>query len=621
MICFMRQLSKRQIELIKILGRKDVYTAERIGELLRVSSKTIRNEIRLINHLYPGSIQVLKARGYRLNNKHIFETALALEENEDHLDRSFHLLKMLLSGHSVDYYEICEKLYISETTLNNSISQLNDIFFQRKADITIQRKNNQVFLIGDEKERRQISSYLFMNEIDQYGFDVRSYQGFFESVDLSLLRRYTLSFIQKNQLEMKDIEIISFMIHVAIMLERVGNGYHIDTGLQAKDERSKKYAKEFCDGLKILTDVTLDETEVDYLSSLFSGKLREFDLDELEKIRQFIIRSLKETENNYSFSFSDDQKLIDNLVIHVVGLQNRIKNDSFLKNPLKNDIKNQFPLFYDASVYLASKIQEEYGTKLYEDEIAFITLHLMGSAERLHSSSKRKVVVISPIGGSPSQYIKNRLTHIHEFSIEICAYLSLFNLNEIEKYDPDLLISFGEINSSSTYPLFVSHELLSDQEIEEIYRILKLNPGNDSYEDFFDKDLYYDHIDFSTKNEIIHFLVEEAIKTGLVDDDFENLVLQREKIAPTSYGSMFAIPHPIKKKAYKNKILIGKLNKPVSWNRQKVRIVFLICVSENNNEGFEELFERLVNLLDYPEKVKRMIRCDSYEEFMKIFKE
>lgn len=57
-----------------------------------------------------------------------------------------------------------------------------------------------------------------------------------------------------------------------------------------------------------------------------------------------------------------------------------------MNNPLIKELQKNFPVIYDMSVFIALKIQEFFSTQLYEDEIGYITLHLMGAIERLHTS-------------------------------------------------------------------------------------------------------------------------------------------------------------------------------------------------------------------------------------------
>lgn len=54
---------------------------------------------------------------------------------------------------------------------------------------------------------------------------------------------------------------------------------------------------------------------------------------------------------------------------------------------------------------------------------------------------------------------------------------------------------------------------------------------------------------------VIHFLSDKLVEKGYADKRFESLVLNREIMAPTAFGNLFAMPHPIKKKDLKIKLL------------------------------------------------------------------
>lgn len=95
--------------------------------------------------------------------------------------------------------------------------------------------------------------------------------------------------------------------------------------------------------------------------------------------------------------------------------------------------------------------------------------------------------------------------------------------------------------------------------------------------------------------------------------------MAREQIAPTAYGNMFAIPHAVKKAGFATRIAVALLDKPVDWNRQKVRLVFLFCLTKERNEEFDLLFEKLVGLLDESKKVKDLLKCENYEDFLELF--
>ncbi|MEG0469155.1 MAG: PTS sugar transporter subunit IIA [Longicatena sp.] len=617
----MKDLSKRHLELLKILRSEEVMTSQELGMKLHVSSKTIRNEIKVLNSLFSTPCIIAnKGSGYSIVKDHEVYNSLAQNHKDVELHRNFKVLKYLLTNTSVNFYDLAEALYISETTLQNSIVELNEIIAKRNISVQIRRTNNEVYFDGSEEARRQASTYFLMHEINDYNFDLNNYTHFFHTFDLTKLKHYILTFDRDHDVKMIDFDTISFVMHVAIMLERILQGNEILPVENAKpDDRHMELAKEFAKGLVEVIDVALSNTELSYLACLFAGKLPVIDTEELADMRLFIDDIIAQIQTNYDVDLNHDLEFRNNFLIHLMGLKNRIDNQTFLNNPLIADIKQNFVLVYDISVFIAMKIQERFDTSLLEDEIGYITLHLMGSLVRMHTSSCRRVVVLSPLGEAGNGYLRSKLTNVHDLTIELCAILSMFDTKKIAEIQPDLIISFFKEPSDVKYPVYVCDGLLSDGDLEKIYQILKKQNHTDDASNFFSQQLFFPNVQANKKEEVIQLLCDTLYEQGYVEKDYQNYVLKREQTAPTAYGNMFAIPHPIEKKANKNMVAVAILNKPIIWSEQKVRLVFLFSLSKERDEAFDKLFEQLVGLLNDENKVKQLIKMDTFTSFITTF--
>lgn len=610
-------LIQRHKEIIKLLQQYEILSSKKLAELLHVSSKTIRNDIQHINSLYlKECIVSIKGSGYSLVKD--FDGNI---ENNSYQQQSiqFCVLKALLDHQSINFYDLADQLYISEANLQKNIQLLNQVIQKRNPHVHIQRNKNYLFIDGNEQDKRQITTYFLINELNQYNLDISQYQSFVQGVNIEQLQDYIIHFNQEHQLQLRDLEILSLVVHVSLMLERILQGNEIADNSEFMKHDLNDITMDFCHGLKAVYQVEFNERELNYVSTLFDGKIPLIESDEIEDMKQFIDEMIAEVLEVYDVDLSEDEKFIDSILIHLLGLKNRIKNNTFLSNPLINDIKKNYPIVYDMSVFMAMKMQEKFQAPLYEEEIGYITFHLMGSIERLHASSCKKIVILYPFGRAGHTYLKKTLSYIHDLSIEICDILSIFDYEKIKQYQPDLIVSFFHIQEQLDYPIYVCHHLLTDEDVEGIYHMLKRKKRSSSI--FFDKKLFFPSCSFQNKEEVIHFLCQQLYDRGYVNQDYENLVLSREAVAPTAYGNWFAIPHAVKKEAKANKIVICLLNEPIIWNQQKVKLVFLFCLSKERSQEFEEVFERLVGLLDEVSKVKKLLKAKSFDEFMEYFYE
>lgn len=607
-------LTERQNEIIKLLNQYHILSADKIAKMLNVSTKTIRNEIHKINSsLNLNYIISQKGTGYLINEQIQLEKEYASEQNIQYL-----ILKKILNHDFYNFYELADELFISESNLQRYIKRVNEIIQKRNSSIKICRQQNQLYLNGTETEKRQITTYFLMNELNQYNFNLSMYQSLFLRIDILELQKIITEFNNSHHLNLRDVEIISLVIHVALMLERVIRGNEIINEVDFVNDEYNHLSIQFANILQIRYEIKLNKSEIKYLSLLLAGKVPSIEENDINEVKQFIQQLIIEINESFDVDLQQDSKFADNFLIHLIGLKRRITNHTFLNNPLIKELQKNFPVIYDMSVFIALKIQEFFSTQLYEDEIGYITLHLMGAIERLHTSLHKKIVLIYPFGQAGYDYIVKKINHIHDLEIEICCQLSMFDAFQIKEYQPDLVISFVHIEEKVGYPIYVCHNLLLEEDIENIYNILK---GNHTFKKnvFFEKELFHIYNDIENKEGVIHRLCESLYYKGYVDQQYEGLVLAREQIAPTAYGSMFAIPHAVKKAGFATRIAVALLDKPIDWNQQKVRLVFLFCLTKERNEEFDLLFEKLVGLLDESKKVRELLKCKKYEEFLELF--
>lgn len=607
-------LTERQNEIIKLLNQYHILSADKIAKMLNVSTKTIRNEIHKINSsLNLNYIISQKGTGYLINEQIQLEKEYASEQNIQYL-----ILKKILNHDFYNFYELADELFISESNLQRYIKRVNEIIQKRNSSIKICRQQNQLYLNGTETEKRQITTYFLMNELNQYNFNLSMYQSLFLRIDILELQKIITEFNNSHHLNLRDVEIISLVIHVALMLERVIRGNEIINEVDFVNDEYNHLSIQFANILQIRYEIKLNKSEIKYLSLLLAGKVPSIEENDINEVKQFIQQLIIEINESFDVDLQQDSKFADNFLIHLIGLKRRITNHTFLNNPLIKELQKNFPVIYDMSVFIALKIQEFFSTQLYEDEIGYITLHLMGAIERLHTSLHKKIVLIYPFGQAGYDYIVKKINHIHDLEIEICCQLSMFDAFQIKEYQPDLVISFVHIEEKVGYPIYVCHNLLLEEDIENIYNILK---GNHTFKKnvFFEKELFHIYNDIENKEDVIHRLCESLYYKGYVDQQYEGLALAREQIAPTAYGSMFAIPHAVKKAGFATRIAVALLDKPIDWNQQKVRLVFLFCLTKERNEEFDLLFEKLVGLLDESKKVRELLKCKKYEEFLELF--
>ena len=272
----MLQMTKRQKKLVACLHNhpSEFRRADDLAKDLQLSQRTIRNEIRQINDLFDEPfILSWKGKGYQLNpNNQLPDDVMDVEsDSAAEVSYSESNLLSLRSGELLLNWQM--HIYISESTLDKTLQELNHIIHTRYENISIQRINSQVQIDCDEKQRRLVYSCFLVHEIQEYDFDIRNYTGFFSSCNILELKSYIVSFNRKHHLGMRDFEIFSFILHIAVMMERIAKGWDINNPKEQAEEKSQKLAEEFYKGLYEQQHIILSSSELNYLALLFSGKI------------------------------------------------------------------------------------------------------------------------------------------------------------------------------------------------------------------------------------------------------------------------------------------------------------------------------------------------------------
>lgn len=615
------ECSTRQVGILRQLIRCEPQTSAAISHALHVSERTVRSEIKEINRRFGAIILPLKGKGYALADRAQAE-ALIAESAGRNASRQTLIFKHILNAGESDYYDLAERYYISESTLDSDIQELNEGILKRY-QVRIVRRSNTLFLNCGEELRRRIFTYFLMNEVSWQTFDLSGYEGFFQYTDIGELRDTILSFLRARGTAFNDTEITALLLHIAILIDRVKSGHALKQAIHIGEDKDPQLAGALCACLEKQYRLTLPDTERTYLSSLLSCRIGA-PLDEeaaTVDMMAFVNAALTEADAGYQTQLAGDLVLKNNLVVHLLALKERVLQNRRLSNPMIYEIKEKFPFLYDISVFISMKIHARFGFEMNEDEIGFITLHLLCSMEKARKERYR-IAVFDPVGRRDALYYRDRLGIYFPQGIMEVECFSIFEPERLTAFDPSFILSTAPLARTFRVPVILCSPLLTERDIHSIRRCMaeiKIRQSkNRIVLSQFDRNLFFPELEIGDKKALLHFLCEKLQENGYCDKRYEALVLEREHVAPTSFGNLFAIPHPIKKEALRSGIAIATLKRAMDWSGQKVRLVFLFSLTREN-DNLMQLYEGIVGMLDDVNKVKRLLQETSYEGFVEEF--
>lgn len=612
-------ITKRQNELIKELKKSQVsVTASHLSKSLGVSAKTVRNDIAKINDNYQEAVIESKAgEGYFIHDPN--NLLAKVEDEMDTENLQFELLNRILEQSETNFYELADDFFISESTLNRIIKDINQVIAEKDESLCIIRRNNQLLIEGQEEQKRSIFNWFLNQEIKNHKLSLDKYSDYFEYCDLKVLSNLVINYHKDIDFYMNDFSTISFIIHVAVLIERVSQGRYLET-VQVKkiDEKSQQLAKEFIAELEKQLGIAIPEKELYYVARLYSGKFVMMDELAEEGFLDLTDRVIQIVDDNFMIDFSADQRMKDYLSTHLSALYRRAVQKQYLSNPLTEELKNKYPFIYNVSVLAADYIQKELDITFPDDEIAYVALHFLSASETLSHGKTRKILLVSPYGMASRRLVHNKLRKL-DYLVDLIEAPTVFEVQNLLADDLDLVITTENLELPPNLPVYQYSAIFDDEDVRQVEKILTEKQSAKSIlHRFFKEELFFSNQNFKSREEVITFLCEQLTEFGYCEPNYVEKVLNREQLSSTSFGNYYAIPHAIQRNAKKNAVAVCCLEKPINWGGNRVRLVLLLAMKKERDHGFEELFSFLVKILDEASFVKKLSKQTDFQDFIAL---
>ena len=194
----------------------------------------------------------------------------------------------------------------------------------------------------------------------------------------------------------------------------------------------------------------------------------------------------------------------------------------------------------------------------------------------------------------------------------------MIGLKDFDFSKVDYVFSTVPINLKLPIPIvYISNFLKSDDIINVKNTFESLN--RNIILDYYKEEMFTTDIKGDTKEEIIKNICEEIKKYKSIPDNFYELVMKREQLAETDIGNLVAIPHPIEVVTKDTFVYVAVLDKPILWQKNNVQVVFLISVS-NKNDDLKNFYEYTINFLLNENSVKKLIENKTFENLIFLIK-
>ncbi|MDV2682956.1 BglG family transcription antiterminator [Alkalihalophilus lindianensis] len=478
-------LDQRSTQLLQLLVLKEApVSILELSKSLRVSRRTIYYNLEKVNDWLKENeldeVQHVKSVG-------IFITSSAKEKipNSVKINKEVHyyytanerqklILLMLLTSSDPVYLK--DFMAVTQTSRNTCLNDLKAIKQQSKPfRLTIHfERSKGYFINGPEFELRKwfVDAFEFQNE-NEFSKNLisvwkKANPSLLETVernaDLLTVMQVTLN-VQLNPESTGEL-----LWHIAFILQRIKQEQNISV---ESDEKLALQSSPAYKGAELLSkeilnsyQIRVPEEEIFYFT-IFLLSLRSQSESPLGTVNglEDVVRKMVIDFQRYScIEFEHYRAVEENLLIHIRPAYYRLKYGILAKNPLTASIKEKYGDVFELTKKVISHLETFVGTKINEDEIAYITMHFGGwmRKEGSQPATRKRALIVCSSGIGTSQILKSQLEALFStLDFEVVTSLDE-TLNNAE------LIFTTVSLKKQTLPTFHVNAILNDVEKERL---------------------------------------------------------------------------------------------------------------------------------------------------------
>ncbi|EEI86055.1 BglG family transcription antiterminator [Anaerococcus lactolyticus] len=605
----------------------DYHTSKEIGEVMELSSKTIRKEINLLNSVIKDKGAIIESKPskgfiFTIKDKDKFKIFLKndwykyayyQEEDGDKNLRYVNILRTFLFSNSyIKQFELAETFHVSESQINKDLPNIRQILEGYDLEL-VSKPYYGMKVEGNEKDIRLAikneigeDPLLFEGDKDRDLFD--KIQEVIEKIDFG------------DDYYMPYVNFKNLVIHIYISVLRIKQGKYINLADEFKNKiksyKEYQLAKNIVDKLELKLGIKIPNQELGYITMHLVAKNTIRDQknisSEILKLSQAIIDEIYKV-SKYDFRANID--FFFALAIHLGPLVNRIRYGFNMKNPILDDIKEN-KISYLLATIGASVVNEKYKTKLSEDEIGYIALHIM-AAINSNTINTKNILIICGAGNSSAQIMKTQLNRQFGNNIKEIRTTDLRSLDQINMNDYDLIISSVKLGNDFDLPIVYVDIIFSKVDLDNIKIALDDTRLGKIY-DIFANSVLVRTSKFTNKLEILKFIAETIEdKSNFEKETALNQLKKREEMGQTSFDTI-AIPHILDQVKGDSYSIIIILDKPIKWNDNKVDLVYSLIVGDRLGD-MSLYYEKLGEFLSNKPIQKEALKTKDPMEFMNVF--
>lgn len=640
---------RNDLILFNLLEADDWLTSVQLAKKLRVSDRTVRSRLDEISEFLAEKgikLTAQRGKGYRITQSDKSAIRSILTHGgygAEGVTQNDLMLELISLSAPEDIDELCERLFMCRTALENELKQVKKELIESKSDLVLVRRKNTLIIRGNERSKRIMIGFHMDNQFhNPMSYDIIGYSAYFPEDELKFTIDAINTALRHHDIAVSDAGMLAIAVHCLIAIKRMKQGFTLSEPCLSASEK-KTCVSEYEASMEIFLQMQkLFHVEVScyecealayciYFRRFFrmsksSQKTIEEDVNPeyLNAIREILV----EIRDVYCMDLTNDKDLFISLAYHLQSTLDKREHRQGYANPILEDVRSKYPFVFELAINFRDRFLQKLGVALDESETAYLAVHIGASVERLkmqNGSQKLKAALVCHANLSTSKFLMAKILSLFGNRLHLCGPYSVFDEDLIRREEPDIVISTTKsaIDWRGNTPTVYINLIPDAKDTKKLKRIIdeaeRRVSKNSAFAYFFNSKFFYPMLKVDSPTEAINIMADDLAREGIAQKGFKESTMQRENFSTTVLKNGIAMPHP--KNCYSNKttIAVATLAHAVQWGGSTAQIIFMLAVKSGDQRFLRDFYEMIVNLSDSEENVRNVLKIRNFEELIEYF--
>lgn len=618
-----------------LLEAKDYLSLDHFIKTYEVSKRTIQNDLSYLMQMSSRKgyqLHMRRGRGYLLevtNQELLNDFIKSLESDRliDTKDRNKSIAVYLaMQSDYVSMDKVAETFQISKTSVKKEMREVEELL--ESFHLQLEKKSHYgIRLIGAAHDCKQmLADFFFENN------------PFLENAMQDILKDFAqVNSLLVNQIEKEDLNInynelknVIVWLQITVFYARI----HVEKQMFMTSKpvnAIQRIAWKMKEMMEACFDIAISAESLQEMEVVLRLNVRakQPTVSFSDQLRQDVDLFLLDIDKLYNTAFSEDQDFKESLLTHVSLLIERLHQKISYKNTLIKEICIRYPMIFNIAIRFSDMLKEKYNVEVTHDEAGFIATHFAAHMERERKSRIlrfNRIGVVCSSGGGSAYLIKLQIESL--FSQADVETFSFLQMDELERYHPDLIFTIMPLDRDFAAPVIYIKELLDDLDLMRIRQVLQYDNCDSLSIADVNSYLYsiFDRHFFQIRKSddylaLLQEMAQQIEESGYGGELYAQYVMERESYMSTIYMNGVCIPHPIEICANRNLISVCILEEPICYEDKQASIIFMVSLTKEDYEVHKDITKKLYQLMNDEKRLQRVLRNRTLEELLIVMKE